>query len=826
MLNENNIQAPFKYKISENTFELDTIKGELELNKNNVQVKIFEGQRLFCADIGYAVDGALEEMEFLIDDIKVYPVLLEQLEDLKSTEVKDNEIYLIKNDINFKSIIFFPPIDLNKNFKYTITTYSSTFSAFMFDEIAEKLNIIDMNIPVKNYYKDNDYKINDIIKYNGYLYRVFREFKSDGTDYYLQSNCNLITPFKKLEINTQYKINDLVEYNNNFFTVQKDFDYDNTSNINELLKPIQDIIEWNDNIKKVYTNQIILKDNFCYLVLASSENYTFDELMQFKRIDYLNKASNTFYDDINSNFGNNTNTVQKAIENLNSKKQNNLVSGNNININGNTININGGVSKNYFFGSEYFTNDLILYENRLYIANENFISSDWDTDKNKLTLLTSSGSLATASQVAYDNNKTNLKYISEYDFPKFKIEIPETINLILTDNINDYTAAIIKQEDGSYILNSQLDNFKGSTSIIVKSIEESSNIYEMYSILSQFFEFNNSEYYQLSEDECIIDSISGVLKFALLLSENNIIIDIKNESNINQENYNITLSIKNRVLRKSDTNIFFACQQFNNLFNLKLIQNYDKVNIKGSLTCESENKTFNCFSPILENYFNLITYSNDNSLLDTEEIISSTGKAVKFGFAKDSINENNYTLILSHQDGSAIEIGEVFTFDLTPNKNLKTNPIYSLVTNVQQLGEALNSKFSNLDIIADGKEHFTGRYYQNTDGAKKPIYYRMFQKEYIVSQEVIGNISEWAVDEMLKNTFLKRWGGSGGVWQGNDSVSIGGTQFGGFQTASTNYNSNGDITINLGMSDQYGYGWNGIKHLYFEYTKTTDSLEY
>lgn len=131
-------------------------------------------------------------------------------------------------------------------------------------------------------------------------------------------------------------------------------------------------------------------------------------------------------------------------------------------------------------------------------------------------------------------------------------------------------------------------------------------------------------------------------------------------------------------------------------------------------------------------------------------------------------------------------------------------------------------------IIADEEEHPTGTYYYNADGAKKPIYYRMFQKEYMISHEVIGNISEWAVDKILKNTFLKRWGGNSGIgtWQGNDSVSVGGTDFGGFQTASTNYNSNGDITINLGMSNRYGYGWNGIKHLYFEYTKTTDSLEY
>ncbi|MEI0495940.1 phage tail protein, partial [Brachyspira intermedia] len=184
ILNENNIQAPFQYKISENTFELLKRNGELELNTDNVQVKVYQSERLFMADIGYSVDGPLEEMEFLIDDIKVYPLILEELEDLQTVELKDNEIYLIKDDLNFKSIIFFPPSDLNKNFKFNITTYSSTISSFMFDEIAKKLNTLDTNYPVKNYYENVDYKVNDIIKYNGYLYRVFKDFTSDDTDYY------------------------------------------------------------------------------------------------------------------------------------------------------------------------------------------------------------------------------------------------------------------------------------------------------------------------------------------------------------------------------------------------------------------------------------------------------------------------------------------------------------------------------------------------------------------------------------------------------------------------------------------------------------------
>ena len=466
ILNENNIQSPFQYNISENTFELLKRNGELELNTDNIQVKVFEGQRLFCTDIGYGIDGPLEEMEFLINDIKVYPVLLDELEDLKTVEIKDNEIYLIKNDINFKSIIFFPPSDLNKNFKFNITTYSSTFSSFMFDEIAKKLNTFDINIPIKNYYENTDYKVNDIIKNNGYLYRVFKDFTSDDTDYYLKSNCNLITPFKKLELDTDYKANELIEYENNFFIVQEDFSYNQASgpltNLNGLLKPLQDIIVWFDGIAKIYKNQIIIKNNFSYIVLEDIENPVWGNIQ--KKIDYLNKASNTFYDDTNSGFGNNTNTVQKAIEKLKSGKQDSLTAGNNINLNGSNISVIGGTNKEYVTGNNYYIDDLIIYDSKLYKVNENFTATDWSTDRAKLTLISSGGGGATAAiDVSFDNSKTNLDYISGYDFPKFKTPIPDTINLVLYTGI---ARTIVKQEDQSYRLQSNLNNIASMFDLI------------------------------------------------------------------------------------------------------------------------------------------------------------------------------------------------------------------------------------------------------------------------------------------------------------------------------------------------------------------------
>ncbi|KLI55948.1 Hvp 101 VSH-1 tail protein, partial [Brachyspira hyodysenteriae] len=167
-------------------------------------------------------------------------------------------------------------------------------------------------------------------------------------------------------------------------------------------------------IKKVYKNQIILKDDFCYLVLVTSENYTFDELLQFEKINYLNKASNTFYDDTNSGFGNNTNTVQKAIEKLKSDKQGSLIAGNNIDLNGNTISVIGGTNKEYIINDNYYIDDLIIYDSKLYKVDENFIATDWTADRNKCTLVGGGGSggAVEASQVEYDNSRTNLQYIS------------------------------------------------------------------------------------------------------------------------------------------------------------------------------------------------------------------------------------------------------------------------------------------------------------------------------------------------------------------------------------------------------------------------------
>ena len=719
-LNENNIQAPFQYKISENTFELLKRNGELELNTNNVQVKVFPGQRLFCADIGYGIDGAVEEMEFLIDDIKVYPQILENLKALQNVKVKDNEIYLVRNEIDFKSIVFFPPSDLNKNFKFTITTYSSTFSSFMFDEIAEKLNTLDTNYPVKNYYENIDYKVNDIVKNNGYLYRVFKEFTSDSTDYYLKTNCNLLTPFKKLELDTDYKANELIEYNNDFLIVQKDFRYENKdgvlTDLSGLLKPLQDIAIWFDGIAKIYKNQIIIKDNFSYIVLEDIENPVWGNIQN--KIDYLNKAENIFYDDSISFFGDNTDTVQKALEKLQAKKQNNLILGNNININENKISVNGGTNKKYASNTVYYIDDLIIYDGKLYKVNEDFIAANWNADISKCTLVSGGGSVGSndAIDIIFDNSKSQLQQLVGYDYPKYKKSIPSTVSIVLSNGNNNYNASIVKQSDGSYRLKCNISNFNisgGYFSLSIKNVNNLSNIYQRLSFLSQFFNIqtiyttiDSLNYINLEASECVISSLNFSLKFALIYSDYNKSLDLIikiDSSSIQSGSYNITLNIKNRVLRQEDRNIFAFSDPFMGTQNImdnyifSLSQNNSSVKLTGSYTLKKDaGLVIGFYSPIIENYFNV---SSSIEWKNTTGITSSSKKPLKFSLYKNNSAGNErplYLLFLMYQDETDLKAGEKITFYLTPDKNSTLGPIYKDVTNVQQLGEVLSQKDTEL----------------------------------------------------------------------------------------------------------------------------------
>ncbi|MEI0530588.1 phage tail protein [Brachyspira pilosicoli] len=623
-LNENNLQAPFQYKISENSFNLEKINNSLQLSKDNSQIKVFEGEKLFCVDIGYGINGALEEMEFILDGVRVYPVLLDEINCIRELEeVEENKIYLIKNDINFKSIIFLSINHLNKKFEYSITAYNTTLSSWMFDYIAKKINSLDTDYPIKNYYNKTNYKINDIIKHNGYLYKVNKDFLSDDSDYYLESNCSILTPFKSLEIGINYNAGDILEYKNKFFAVSENFVYREENDIYDFVKPLIEIINWFDGIKRIYKNQIIIKNGIFYLVLDYAENPVWNNLLRDKKIEILSKASNIFYDDSNTSFGDNTNNLQLAIEKL--KKD---------------------------------------IENKIPTGSSNL-----------------------ANNILYDNSKTNLVYkTEEYDFPRFKYNIPENIELLLNDGTNNYIAAITKQEDGSYILSCNIENTnKNDINLIIKSIDGDSNIYKNYSIINQFFNFN--ELYDLEEIEININT-----KIKFVFNSSNILLQI---INVPLES-NIFLRLKNRELRNQDkylfglSEAFMGSQTIIDNYILEFVQDNNTVKLSGSYTLkEGAGAQIIFYNPIVENYFNIKT-----EFSDTTGIISSSGKLIKYTISKANKDDMDvYLLFLQYEDDDIISAGEKITFNLTPDKNFILNKALKPVENVQELGESLALRY-------------------------------------------------------------------------------------------------------------------------------------
>ena len=635
-LNENNLQAPFQYRPSENTFILEKVSGEIFLSEDSKEVRVIEKEDLFCACIGYSIDGSLEEMDFFIDDIKVYPKYVDDIHNLREIEtIKENEIYLIKDNIDFKSIIYFPIIFLNKKFNFTITTYNSVFTSYMFDEVSKKLNTLDINYPILNFKNNTNYKADDIIKYNGYLYKVNKDFESDNTDYHLTINTSLLTPFRQLENGIRYKVGDILEYKNSFFVVQTSFAYeeseDNITNISNLIKPLISIINWNDNLDNIYKNQIIIKDNISYIVKEDVNRPVWINLLEYKKIERLNTAKNTFFDDTNTNLD--VDNIQEAIEKLNKK----------------VVSSSSGVSSN------------------------------------------------NASNIYFDNSKTNLEYNTDkYIFPKFTVPENNIMNIVLVDsNYEEYTAIIIKNSEYKYIFSFDINNCNNKNLIFgILSLGDSQNQFKIFSKLSQFFEFNKM--IRLSSNEILVDGVEVNANMFLDFSTLSLNIILDDDSILPSTNFSLSINIVNRHLKKEDTNIFYVSSDEVSTSNFELVEENGLVRLKGFYKAMAEMSLdyFGFCSPIIKNYFNPVDSAID--FITTLEITSNTLKEVKYGIIEEDLGDGEntkfYLFYFSYTDGSSVSIGDEFTFNLLAEKNYKLENIKKSVDNVQELGEVLSNR--------------------------------------------------------------------------------------------------------------------------------------
>ena len=395
-------------------------------------------------------------------------------------------------------------------------------------------------------------------------------------------------------------------------------------------------------------------------------------------------------------------------------------------------------------------------------------------------VISASGDLATKAElVTYDNTNTNLEYVSGYDFPKFKTEIPETIDFVNAENV----AISIKKTNNDYFIEYKaFSPFISNNQIILH--QENTNLYKLHSTINQFFEtVSESEetYYEALDGEILWEEITnieelqnnhpinedGSINYDLIETRT---LQVKSKfkitNGINSYNFLIiksealeeiapnticllTLNIKNRVLRNEDTNIF-ACsngfmttQKIIDFYHFTLVQNNDTVILKGEYTQkEGAGLTIGFYSPIIENYFDTPDISSVHELKNTNGITSSSGKPLKFGIYKTSAGEiangkPPYLLLLMYQDDTDIQVGDTITFNLTPDKNFTLNPIYQDVRNVQQAIETLADNvydYSGVETLVPGET------VKDVDGVEHQVYRQYFDVKYNFLKDGVAHV--------------------------------------------------------------------------------------
>ena len=639
-LNENNIQAPFQYKPSENGFILNNIKGEIAVNNKSVQVKVIDGEKLFCVDLGYSVDGEVYEMNFYVDKIKIFPVQLNKIEELRAQEIEDNKVYFVK-DTNFKSIAFFSIANLNKTFSFEITSYASVFSSWMFDEIARKINGLDTNYPIKNFYPQTEYKAGDIIKKDGYLYQVIKDFTSNDK----LSNSIIITPFVSKE-NSSLNMYDLLQDSNKFFIVNSK---------NGDIKPLTSVITWSDNITEIYKDTIIIKKDTDgdvekkYLVLNNVLNPRFDKLIEAKNIIELYTAKDILYSN-NEEVNNLQDGLDLAFTKIKTEteERNEKDAELQIKINTKQNNLNAG--------------------DNIEIVN--------DTSEADIKVVI--------------NNKYDLNYKKSV-FPKIAYEIPNEIifSLNVVDSVNKINATI-KKIDGVY-------TFKTTITITETKENITLNITNINAVdLSQFFTPNTT--YEL--ENCNLIFSLNDMTLTLTPKANGTF----EAGNLTLEYIFITIYNKN-IFFITQNNGYIELKQDETAGEPKgSIVKFEKTFETITEETGVDFVELDILNNVIAQYFNTIENFNINNFIETDSIyfvrttqegdaepVITTEKA-NFGMILDTQN-NYYRFGICRRDKGKIKNNDTVVISIYPDLNKQLDTVEMKANN---LNETLQSLTENI----------------------------------------------------------------------------------------------------------------------------------
>lgn len=211
-----------------------------------------------------------------------------------------------------------------------------------------------------------------------------------------------------------------------------------------------------------------------------------------------------------------------------------------------------------------------------------------------------------ASEVAFDNTKSNLNFTIGYDFPPIKNALKDNYTFELVDinnletQFNDANAQIIHitKENGKYYLKGNLILKDSQNLFTPRSVDNETDLGKVFCILQQFI---NKEY---STTDFTIET---TLYYIPLLK-------INCSGELNKE-YNINIELDD--IKNIDEN-FICFYDYNNKQEVfTLINNNQKVFLKGSLNNNNNNTDCLILNPNIENYFEV--FEDDSNYIKDEE---------------------------------------------------------------------------------------------------------------------------------------------------------------------------------------------------------------
>ena len=300
-----------------------------------------------------------------------------------------------------------------------------------------------------------------------------------------------------------------------------------------------------------------------------------------------------------------------------------------------------------------------------------------------------SGVSSSASNVSYDNSISSLQQ-KNYDFPKFKSTIDDLTYISLTESS---VMGKIEKEEDNYFLKGNVSVTSNQNVLPIALTIDGKEDYEVLSFIGQFFnidyetrDIENLNWTDALEDEIIVNGINNGWQFVFV--QNAIGIKRKDNGELPENTYSVTLNIKNRVLLKPDENIIAWQIGINDDIVLKIVNENGNTKIKGitnSHNSERIQETVFFTNGILENYIAL-------DIEHTIGITSSSGKNIIWTLKKSSLN---YTISIKYDDSSQIQSEDFFTIDITADKNSNIDFTKGDAVNVQNAIDSLSELKQN-----------------------------------------------------------------------------------------------------------------------------------